>query len=225
MGTFFAAFVAAYLFNDWKDQAIYDTKKQHLSSVIATTNKMRYELLSKQEIIENILKVNNFAVINDNYRSLNNINDSSVNEAIFSIRASFIFLKDDFSSQIPNLLEYYGKIHHHYIHICNPYSIFIHNYEEYYDYIKNEINPDKLNFNHNMVNRAYNYYGLTVPFREQAILLQWRNRPIGYDQFDETKQKNEEIRYSNILEMIKETIKMIDKVENLSIKLLKPNVK
>lgn len=222
IGAFFAAFVAVYLFSDWKVQALHETKKEHLGKLITLTNKLRYNLIVKRQALTNILKAKESAVIIDEIKSLDIKLDSEINEYFFSIRFSILYLKKDLSSDFPQPLEFYSKMHHHFMHISQPFWIIKHSYDKYYDYLINEINPSKLDYNHNILNRAYNYFGIVFPFKEQTELLSWENRTIGYDIFDENSQQRNEIRYENIIKMIEELMKMIEKIEEVSIKILKP---
>lgn len=222
IGAFFAAFVAVYLFSDWKVQALHEIKKEHLGKIITLTNKLRYNLIIKRQALTNILKAKESAVINDEIKSLDIKFDSEIDEYFFSIRFSILYLKEDLSSDFPQPLEFYGKMHHHFMHISQPFWIIIHSYVKYYDYLINEIGPKNLDYNHNIINRAYNYFEIDFPFREQTELLAWENRIVGYDIYDEKSQEWKEVRYANIIKMIDELMNMIEKIEKVSIKILKP---
>ena len=221
IGAFFAAFVAVYLFSDWKVQALHEIKKEHLGKIITLTNKLRYNLIIKRQALTNILKANESAVINDEIKSLDIKFDSEIDEYFFSIRFSILYLKEDLSSDFPQPLEFYGKMHHHFMHISQPFWIIKHNYDKYYDYLIKKIGPNHLNYNHNIINKSYNYFNISFPFKEQIDILMWKNLTVGYDILDEKTQKWNEIRYENIIKMIDELIKMIDKIEEVSIKALK----
>lgn len=222
IGAFFAAFVAVYLFNDWKVQALHETKKEHLGKLITLTNKLRFNLIVKRQALSNMLKAKESAVITDEIKSLDQKFDSEIDEYFFAIRFSILYLNKDLSDDFPEPLAFYSKMHHHFMHISQPFWIIKHSYDKYYDYLINEIPPEKLDYNHNIINRAYNYFGIDFPFREQNELLAWENRTIGYDIFDENTQEWKEVRYANIIKMIEELMRMIEKIEEVSIKILKP---
>ncbi|WP_288397126.1 hypothetical protein [uncultured Acinetobacter sp.] len=220
---FFSAFVAVYLFTDWKIQALHETKKEHLGKLITLTNKLRFNLIVKRQALSNMFKANDFAVINDEIKSLNQKIDSEIDEYFFIIRFSILYLNEDLSKDFPEPLAFYGKMHHHFIHISKPFWIIKYSYDRYYDYLKNEIDPIKLEYNHNIIDRSYNYFGIDFPFPEQTELLDWENRTIGYNIYDEKTQEWEQVRYADIIKMIEKLIEMIEKIEVVSIKILNPN--
>lgn len=67
LATFFAAFVAAYLFNYWKDEKEYDLKTNCLIKCIDRAKSIEIDLILISTVIENLRNIENFKVLKFEY--------------------------------------------------------------------------------------------------------------------------------------------------------------
>ncbi|WP_447500318.1 hypothetical protein [Acinetobacter oleivorans] len=130
-GAFFAAFVATYLFNDWRHQASFDLKKQHVNEIIYLLALSYDELHKIEEILLNVKKTKEYKVLSEKYCSFKakDLRDefyskqlnvkmldrlNKTDNEIFNIYAKyqnhFSYLLDHFNRIQDSYIRYYGKL-------------------------------------------------------------------------------------------------------------------
>lgn len=142
VGAFFAAFVAAYLFTDWKDQAKYDSNKESCNMILEHISALRYNLSRKIDTINSIKSIGDFVVLKDELKVYKFEDDEKLHE-FFKNRHHAISLKFNNKEIDETPFKLYSNISKHFIHISIPYSIIMFDYNKYQQIILDNIDLKK----------------------------------------------------------------------------------
>lgn len=202
--TFFAAYVAVKLFNDWRDPANYATTKEQVLEALGVLSQVRYQLSFMLDNLYTLKKTNEFLVLNE---EILNYSKNDIDQKFFEIVKNIKFLEDK------PLFEEFGKINHHFMHSENFYISCIKEYKNYYDYLAElEILKGKEIFV--APYRAYRFYGLEIidilPLYSLTNTLKYQ---VGYSYNDVSQQQEIKFNYDNTIVMLGTTIALIDSFE------------
>lgn len=202
--TFFAAFVAIKLFNDWRDPANYSTTKEQVLEALGVLSQVRYQLSFMLDHLHTLKRTNEFLIINED---ILNYNKNDIHQKFFDIVKNIKFLKNKL------LFEEFGKINHHFIHSENFYLSCIKEYQTYYDYFVslNELKDKEIFV---APYRSYRSYYLEVNNNIPLYSLKRTlESEVGYSYNDLNQEQEIRFTYGNTIEMLSSTIALIDSFE------------
>lgn len=225
MGTFFAACVAAYLFTDWKDQARYESNKESSMKMLEHLSALRYDLTVKFDSLEALKKINNFVVIRDEFSTYKAEENERLQEHFFKNRHHVISLNKSKSKNINDLFELYSEISRLFMHIATPHSLIMHDYGRYYMEVMDTIDIKLLNYNYNLINRSYNYFGIEKNVFLTTKIISALHREVGYFVLNKDKSLARKIKYPNLKDMIDSALDKINILEDELIRISNLNGK
>lgn len=202
--TFFAAYVAMRLFNDWKDPANYATTKEQVLEALGVLSQVRFQLSNMQDNLFILKRTNEFLILNEDLLSYSN---NEVHKKFFEIVKNIRFLNSKF------LFEEFGNINHHFIHSENFYLSCLKEYKKYYNQLVglNELKDKEI---YVAPYRSYNHYDLNSgSIKTLLSLRRVLDSPVGYSSRAANQEQDVMHTYANTIEMIGSTIKLIDSFE------------
>lgn len=219
IAAFFAAFVASYLFTDWKEQAKYEFNKECSMKILEHISTLRYNLSTKIDALEAIRRIKIFAVIRDELKHYKFEDDEILVKQFFLNRHHSLALKTKKLKHEPRISSLYTEISKYYMHIITPYSLLIYDYNNYQEKLLNEIDPIKLNYNYNKINRSYALLGINGNFYLKTRILKRLNTECGFVEYDNNGDIINEVIEENLHNMINTTLVKLDNLENELIKI------
>ncbi|MHC5170109.1 hypothetical protein ACVIAJ_07075 [Acinetobacter johnsonii] len=202
--TFFAAYVAVKLFNDWRDPANYATTKEQVLEALGVLSQVRYQLSFMLDHLYTLKRTNEFLILNED---ILNYSKNDIHQKFFDIVKNIRFLKNKL------LFEEFGKINHHFIHSENFYLSCIKEYQKYYNYL---VDLDELKDKEIFVApyRSYRSYGLEINNNLALYSLKRTlESEVGYSYNDLNQEQEIRYTYNNTIEMLSTTIALIDSFE------------
>lgn len=146
--TFFAPIAAYILLDNWKDQKKYDLKKEYIGLILNDIRPIFTKILIIYSNVENINKVQDFLIINKEYRDYKALR---IGDKVTNLHGNFkLFSKIDKNNEI---LEVYEKLEMHCFFLDQFYKEVIQTYTNYYDEF---MKPRPVNIEHDYdINREY----------------------------------------------------------------------
>ncbi len=134
-GAFFAAFVATYLFNDWRLQASFDLKKQHVNEISYLLAQSYDELHKKEEILENLKNVKDYKILYEKYYSFkaNDLRDE------FYSKQLNVKMLDRLNKSQNEIFVVYAKYQNHLVYLVDNFNRIQKSYIRYYDKFNSEM--------------------------------------------------------------------------------------
>ncbi|MDC4397385.1 hypothetical protein OHV36_01245 [Acinetobacter baumannii] len=128
-GAFFAAFVATYLFNDWRLQASFDLKKQHVNEISYLLAQSYDELHKMEEILLNLKNVEDYKILSEKYYSFkaNDLRDE------FYSKQLNVKILDRLNKSGNEIFDIYAKYQNHFVYLVDNFNRIQKSYIRYYD--------------------------------------------------------------------------------------------
>ncbi|MBN6535080.1 hypothetical protein JZM39_04735 [Acinetobacter pittii] len=215
--TLFAPIAALFLLDSWKAQAIYNEKKEHADTILEVLSILKYSLIEKIDTINGLKKVKEFAVINNLYYGYNN-NDDYITSELFKKSIHIQYFKDNSLHNINDPLSFYSDLERHHSYISMYFSQILYKYSKYYEYLKEKLSDDQLNYNHNFSNKSYNILNINPDFYLKDSILLMLSFQAGFKVRENEHYEYKTIEYENIEKMIYETINKIEILESSLLK-------
>ena len=136
-GTFFAAFIATKLYNNWRDEKRYDLESKYLASIIQNLSPIFLQLMNIKNDAHNLGNIENSAILKTTYLLHNQFNMyDSIISLYPDIRLYCDITKDD------SLIDFYNKFDKKCYILEDFYvELFSKKYQKYYYKYLNEVYP------------------------------------------------------------------------------------
>ncbi|HGY3247278.1 TPA: hypothetical protein ACNVU8_003608 [Acinetobacter baumannii] len=221
IATLGAAAVAVYLFNDWKEQAIYNAKKEHADAILEVLSILRYSLIEKIDIVNGLKKVKEFAVINSYYNEYNKENDNFIKSEIFKKTIHINYFKDIALDSIESPLTFYADLERHHSYISRYFLEIMYNYSKYYNHVKSKLKDGQLNYNHDHTNKSYNILNINSDFTYKENILNMLTYVAGFKVIGNEYSTSETIEYENLEKMLYAALSKVEVLENSLLRISK----
>lgn len=199
--TLAAAMVAAYLFNDWRDQERYNSTKEHVLKIFGVTARMRFRFNKIQEMTIELKRSDMFVVLNEDFLNY----DESLQEVIFGITPNVKFINNN------EILDLFYDLERHYRYL-EYFKIWCQQeYEKYYFELTNNQGVDLKSVD---VIQYHTYQHYKVANKNYSDgLIKILNRPVGYKV--QSGDSFSLCSYKNIEHMAKESTSLVDSLDEL----------
>jgi hypothetical protein len=216
--TLWAAIVAAYLFDDWKEQADYETKKELSLDIIGLLAAIRFELIMTQEMLINLKLVESHLFLNTDYK---NNHWNSFKKNINTTYPKIKYIKRNNLIYDFDISKDYADLERYYEHIGTNFQNIIKEYSKYYDGMISELNMDK-DKNYSQPHDHYSKIGILKPSKANDFLNEI-NKECG---FWIIYPKNQElIKFENINDMINSALTILSRMETGLLDICSPTPK
>lgn len=212
--TFFAAYVAIYLYSDWKEPALYEIKKENAYEVLKLVSENYFYLLRIREVLDNISKVDRYKIISSSYLKHPTISRDDFFEKNRNIRIL------DKISPSKNFLSIYANYERHVSYVNSDYLKIMDKYEKYYEKILERMGNAEKIITLKQGDRFSAYPPNEKAPCEAFILLKAINNETGF--YVGAVPDEEKCIYPNFLRMLNKTIDIHEQLEKLLIGALSP---
>lgn len=213
-----AAIIAAYLFDDWKEQADYETKKELSLDIIGLLAAIRFELIMTQEMLINLKLVESHLFLNTDYK---NNHWNSFKKNINTTYPKIKYIKSNNFIYDFDISKDYADLERYYEHIGTNFQNIIKEYSKYYDGMISELNMDK-DKNYSQPYDHYSKIGILKPLKANDFLNEI-NKECGFWIIYPKNQKL--IKFENINEMIKGALTILSRMETSLLDMCSPTSK
>ena len=213
-----AAIIAAYLFDDWKEQADYETKKELSLDIIGLLAAIRFELIMTQEMLINLKLVESHLFLNTDYK---NNHWNSFKKNINTTYPKIKYIKNNNFIYDFDISKDYADLERYYEHIGTNFQNIIKDYSKYYDGMISELNMDK-DKNYSQPYDRYSKIGILKPLKANDFLNEI-NKECGFWIIYPKNQKL--IKFENINEMIKRALTILSRMETSLLDMCSPTSK
>ncbi|NNP71232.1 hypothetical protein [Acinetobacter sp. Ac_5812] len=130
-GTFYAAFVAIRLFNDWRDQALFELKKEHANQLSNLLSISFDELHKISEIMLNLQRISTHKVISERY---SNFVANDLRDEFYSKQLNAKML-DRLNKSETKIFDSYSKYQTHFLYLVENFNVIQKSYTNYLNYL------------------------------------------------------------------------------------------
>lgn len=214
--TLAAAYIASLLFNDWRVQASFETRKNLSFDTIKLLAVIRYELLMAREKISNMKKVKEYVYLNTKCR---NVEWNRLRLEIHSIYPYIKYIRKNNLCKKIDIETEYIKIDRLYTHIGDAFEDKRKSYTKYYDFMVESLNLDSTT-EYSAPYSLYEKYEITSPPNAHTLLI-LLSSPVGFKLID-SEDKQALVEFNHLDAMIIEALSIIKNIEFHLLELCSP---
>lgn len=203
LGTFYAAFMAFYIYKGWKVQANFELKKEHVNH-LSTLLSMGYDETHKiSEILLNLAKIGTHEVLAEKYF---NFSANDLRSEFYKTQINAKML-DRLNEKDKDIFIYFAKYQTHFTYLVENFNNIHNKYKIYYQNKLDSMDSLAKLFYEN--GGSFSIYQSTFPNDQEKLML--KSLILHSVKF---QANNQNYNYNNLDEMIKEMSNIYKILEN-----------